>query len=368
MSEKKEYPVDEMTQGDSESGNPLFHSQREKAGSVTVDRFDFQYNWALFEFLELHKHKKASIVFVELHEDVVFSSSLDAAEARFVFCQVKAGNRSAYTAKALTSRRKDKPSILGKMFSAIENKNIEERVERLRLVATAGFSLDVAEKGFHLEELPWSALAPKTANQIVEALKLELKSDISVNKLHFHEPKLPNRQHDLTVVGLIAKLISERVPQESANAHAIYLALQDELRRKGSVTWDYSDWNSLVLNKGLTAQRVEALFEQFTSSQSIDELMDDFDEQTKELGIPTRERRLFRQAARAYVLETLAGGSLAHVQTQAAICEMLRDKWPAQLSMNILEGYSKETPAAARETLIDGTSLMAALIIEYLRA
>lgn len=349
--------------------NPLYRPQREKAGAVTHDRFEFQYNWALFEFLELHKHKKASIVFVELHEDVVFSNSVSAEDASFVFCQVKAGNGSAYTAKSLVRRvKKDKSSVLGKMFTSIADKAIDERVEKVRLVATSGFSLDLADEGFHLEEIPWSAISTETASKIKAALKLELESDFSIEKLHFHEPKLANLQHDLTVVGLIAKLISERVPQEGGNCHAIYLALQDELRRKGAVTWDYSDWDSLVKNKGLTAQRVDALFEQFSSSKSSDQLLDDFDEQTKELGYLTRERRLLRQAARAYVLDTIAGGSLAHVQAQRAICEHLSADFPSELSLAVATALIRAAPPLARDALFDDTSLTAAYLIEYLRA
>lgn len=356
------------TSGGTAPSNPLYRPQREKAGAVTHDRFEFQYDWALFEFLQLHKHKEASIVFIELHEDVVFSSSANAEDARFVFCQVKAGNGSAFTPKSLVRRKKDKPSVLGKMFTTIADKAIDAKVDKVRLVATSGFSLDLADKGFHLEEIPWSAISTETANQITAALKLELQSDVSVEKLHFHEPKLANLQHDLTVVGLVAKLISERVPQEGGNCHAIYLALQDELRRKGAVTWDYSDWDSLVKNKGLTAHRVDALFEQFSSSRSTEMLLDDFEEQTKELGYHTRERRLLRHAARAYVLDTIAGGSLAHVQTQAAICEHLNVQFPSPMSPAALAELLKAPPPSVRDTLIDDMSLTAAYLIEYLRA
>ncbi len=85
-----------------QASNPLYVSQREKAGAATFDRFNFQYDWALYEFLEQHKRNQVSIVFVEFHEDVVFSSSLmpwtrDSCSARLrpVRAQTSTKNRSS---------------------------------------------------------------------------------------------------------------------------------------------------------------------------------------------------------------------------------------------------------------------------------
>jgi Cap4 dsDNA endonuclease len=112
------------------ASNPLYVAQREKAGAATFDRFNFQYDWALYEFLEQHKLNQVSIVFVEFHEDVVFGSSLDAADARFVFCQVKAGASANFNKKSLVKRIKQKPSVLGKMFTSVGDKKIAARVDK----------------------------------------------------------------------------------------------------------------------------------------------------------------------------------------------------------------------------------------------
>ncbi|MFM0255788.1 dsDNA nuclease domain-containing protein [Paraburkholderia sediminicola] len=350
------------------ASNPLYAPQREKAGAATFDRFNFQYDWALYEFLERHKHNQASIVFVEFHEDVVFSSSLDADEARFVFCQVKTGASANFNKKSLVKRIKQKPSVLGKMFTSIGSKEIDARVDKVRLVATGGFKLELAEKGFSLEEIPWDALTPETASEIGEALAAELGADCALEKLHFHKPQLGELQHRRTVIGLIADLISERVPDEGGNCQALYLVLQDELRRKGVVTWDYSDWESLVRDKGLTGQRVEALFEQFASSATVDELLSDFDYATAQLQYESRERRKIRQSARTYVLNTLDGGSLSHLQVRASISKHLSAGFPLRLTSELLTELVAACPAVAREHLVDESSLAAAYIIEYLRA
>jgi hypothetical protein len=350
------------------ASNPLYVSQREKAGAVTFDRFNFQYDWALYEFLERYKLNHVSIVFVEFHEDVVFSSSLNADDARFVFCQVKAGASANFNKKSLVKRIKQKPSVLGKMFTSVGDMKIASRVDKVRLVATGGFKLELAEKGFQLEEIPWDALHQDTADEIGAALAAELGTDCALEKLHFHKPQLPELQHRRAVIGLIADLISERVPNGVADCREIYLVLQDELRRKGTHTWDYSDWQSLVRNKGLTGQRVDALFEQYASSATVTDLLADFEYTTADLRYEPRERRRLYQSARTYVLNTLDGGSLAHLQVRTAILQHLQTDFPLRLTIDLVRMLVAVCPAVARDNLIDDTALSAAYIIEYLRA
>ncbi|PRG51704.1 DUF4297 domain-containing protein [Burkholderia gladioli] len=346
--------------------SPLFEPQREKAGAVTADRFSYQYDWALHEFLELHHRGEASIVFVELHEDVVFGTSLDADDTSFIFCQVKAGGAAKYTTAALIKRSKGKNSILGKMLSSIAAQGIAERVQKLGLVATRGFSLKLKTSGFSLDEIPFGKLEEKTANAIREALKTELNPNIPVEKLHFREPSLDMRSTRRAVIGLISDLLTERNPAQHSNNTQIYVVLTDELRRKGAVAWDYSDWDQLVARKGLTGDRVEALFAQYSSTTSTDELISDFDSQARELGYLAREVKRLRESARTYLLNTLAGGALGQVQVSDAIREhlsMLDDV----LCRATLERLINDCTPVVSEHLRDREARTAAYIIEYLR-
>ncbi|VVE36960.1 hypothetical protein PPN31114_03956 [Pandoraea pneumonica] len=364
------------------AGNPLFQPQREFAGAVTFDRFGYQYDWALYEFLELYRRGQAHVVFMEFHEDVVFSSSSEPETASFVFCQVKAGGKSSYTAKSLTKLPKsqqpnsktssltaDKQSVLAKLFSSLSTKQIDERVEKVRLIATAGFSLKLSSTGFRLEEFAWTHLDSVDAEHIRQALRTELGSDVSIDKLHFCQPLLAPQQHDLTVMGLIATLISERSPKDGGNSREIYLLLNDELRRKGAVAWDYADWDELVRKKGLTGSRVEALFAQFCSSRSVDELISDVGELARELAMTTLERRRIRQAARDYELSVLAGGSIGQIQAQRAIREHLNTTLKTQpISLTNLHLLVSTAPQIVKDVLPDIVSIQAAYLIEHLRA
>ena len=111
------------------SPNPLAVAQRETAGASTYGKYEYQYHWALGRILDEHSNSTDYIVFVELHEDVVYCSSINESKAQFEFNQVKNKSTTKYTNKSLTKRtRKDPNSVLGKMLLGIEPYRVCRRV------------------------------------------------------------------------------------------------------------------------------------------------------------------------------------------------------------------------------------------------
>ncbi|MBU2714276.1 dsDNA nuclease domain-containing protein, partial [Zooshikella harenae] len=80
--------------------NPLAEEQREKSGSTTFEKYDYQYHWALDRILTEHSKAIEYAVFMECHEDVVLADSLCGVSARFEFNQVKAVEKPQYTIKS----------------------------------------------------------------------------------------------------------------------------------------------------------------------------------------------------------------------------------------------------------------------------
>jgi len=142
--------------------------------------------------------------------------------------------------------------------------------------------------------------------------------------------------------------------------------LSDELRRKGQIAWDYSDWNQLIERKGLTGERIDALFRQYSSMESTSELLSDFERQAAELGFLTRDIRRLRESARTYVLNGIAGGALIQVQISAAIRTHL-DSLNEGLRRSTLDYLLANCPIAVAEHFSEADTRTAAYIIEYLR-
>jgi hypothetical protein len=117
-----------------ESKNPLFDSQKEKAGSQTYDKYAYQYHWALYKILSDHDKVSEYAVFVELHEDVVISTSLNSSEASFEFNQVKT-SQSVFNSFQLVKKKKNGKSVLGKLITNGHSKPFTSQISTLNLVS-----------------------------------------------------------------------------------------------------------------------------------------------------------------------------------------------------------------------------------------
>ncbi len=153
------------------ANNPLAEVQRESAGASTFGKYNFQFHWALCEIIEKHKKNQEYALLIEYQEyallieyqeDVVIANSLDPNNAQFEFYQVK-NQIAKYTSASLTKRDKGKNnklknSVLGKLLSSCVNTSYENRVVKIGLVSSSGFSLNI-DKDLKLDVIKIGDLA-----------------------------------------------------------------------------------------------------------------------------------------------------------------------------------------------------------------
>jgi len=106
--------------------NPLSVAQREKFGSITFGKYEYQYHWALCRVLEKHKNSHDYALFMEYHEDVIIADSLDKDTARFEFNQVKNISSPKFNLNNLTKRKNEGNSIIGKLLLSAQNKQFSD--------------------------------------------------------------------------------------------------------------------------------------------------------------------------------------------------------------------------------------------------
>lgn len=133
------------------NNNPLAVEQREKSGSITFGKFEYQYHWALYRVIDKQKTNSEYALFMELHEDVVIADSLDASSAKFEFNQVKNISKPKNSISNLTKRIKKENSVIGKLVLSAYKKPFSDQIESINLVASCGFSLELKDKGLDLE-------------------------------------------------------------------------------------------------------------------------------------------------------------------------------------------------------------------------
>lgn len=358
----------------SSSPNPLLASQRERAGANTFAKFEYQYHWALCRILDEHENSTNYAVFIELHEDVVVSSSTDHALAQFEFNQIKSLDSRPLTAKKLTMRAKGtgknlKNSTLGKMLLGVKEKPFLEKIHSLNLVATCGFDLTLKNEGVKLSIIKTGDVHADCLNEIQEAINTELGSYLLPENLKFIQPTLPSKGFQEAAIGNISKLINNLNPSVLHNPQSIYTVLMDDLRRKGMITFDYTEWDNLVKKKGITYEDVEGAISQHIERRDLEKFTADLDSIATELGLKHHHKVQLRQNFERYYNSIRLNRSLVALSNQRAIEISVKSNIPIFKEYGVssfLEAAIDAIPTNDKVNFTDDEQLTAGILYELI--
>lgn len=358
----------------SKSVSPLASPQRETSGAQTFEKYEYQYHWALCRILNAHESLTDYVVFIELHEDVVFADSTDETLAQFEFNQVKNVSGSTYTVKKLTSRykgkkAKEKNSVLGKMLLGVNDKPFRDKIHALSLVATCGFNLALKKGGLSLSVISVGDLHA----DCLEAIHLSMVNEIGKDQklpdmLTFVRPDLPATEFQDTTIGRIAKLINTKSGMK-CSAEDIYLSLIDDLHRKGAVAFDFLHWDTVVKHKGLTYSDVEKVISIHSENKGIDSMMADFDDIVKDKGLMYHEKTRLKRAFERYHSDVHLGRTLLALDIQQEVKKAVEDHYAVFDHAGAIAFIKAALPAlsdSVTANLPDPTTAEAALIYELI--
>lgn len=134
--------------------NPLgTDPKREKSGSTTYQKYNYQYHWAFLRIINEYEKSKDFAVFVEEHEDVIVAYGLDVnlTQPKFSFDQVKETS-SINNIKTLTTT-KGKNSLFQKLANSCCNKSFSEDIDDVNFVSSGGFKFEVHKRGFNHQKI-----------------------------------------------------------------------------------------------------------------------------------------------------------------------------------------------------------------------
>lgn len=354
--------------------NPLATGQRETAGAQTFEKYQYQYHWALCRILGAHETDNDYVVFIELHEDVVFASSTDESVASFEFNQIKNVSSNPWSTKKLTSvsktpTKKVKNSILGKMLQGIRDKPFADKLKSLDLVATCGFNLPPKTVGLKLSIITIGDLHDDCLKDIQAAINKELGTFPIPKTLRFITPDIPASGFQSFTIGKISNLVDLKAPGAMCNASTIYRVLIDDLYRKGTVAFDFADWNKLVKIKGTTHGDVERVISSYTEKKGFEVFEKDLDDILKDLELQLNKRIQVRRAFERYHNAVRLERSLIAIDNQQAVKEAVESNFEAFDEQGVKEfmRLAFETlPETTKKNLVDLESTQAAIIYELL--
>lgn len=362
------------TTKESPGGNPLAAAQRETAGAQTFEKYQYQYHWALCRILGAHESDNDYVVFIELHEDVIFATSTDESVASFEFNQIKNVSSAPWNTKKLTSvpkatAKKVTNSILGKMLQGIRDKPFVDMLNSLDLVATCGFNLPPKTDGLKLSIITIGDLHDDCLKDIQAAIDKELGTYPIPKTLRFITPDIPASGFQNFTIGKISNLVDLKAPGAMCNASTIYRVLIDDLYRKGTVAFDFADWNNLVKKKGTTHGDVERVISSYTEKKGFEAFEKDLDDILRDLELKSNKRIQVRRAFERYHNAVRLGRSLIAIDNQQAVKEAVESNFEAfdeQGVKEFMELALDALPETTQKNLVDLESTQAAIIYELL--
>lgn len=127
--------------------NPLgLEPKREKSGSETFRKYNYQYHWAFCRMLEEYENGNEFALFIEEHEDITMASSLNVDKAVFEFNQIKETSQK-HTIHSLTATSKSEPrSLIEKLAVSSCGKAYSDKISKVNFVSSGGYSFDVHKK------------------------------------------------------------------------------------------------------------------------------------------------------------------------------------------------------------------------------
>lgn len=231
----------------------LSKPQREVAGASTAARFDFQKCWALCEMIDRHCAGQEYVVAFEFHDDVLFFDA-ETNPNEVEFCQVKTSESPKPRKLAsVTSRRKPKHSIIGKMLKNVEGLS-DYPTAKLVLVSNNVFEFaDTLICAKDLEE--------KHRTKLIEKIQDELPSlsEAVLSQIHFRVVQIPLDQVETYLRGKAVDLFENRFGSDFTEAVLPWLRVMiGEAHRKNNYPPDaIGDVSTLIEKKCISRSFVE---------------------------------------------------------------------------------------------------------------
>ena len=356
-----------------EMDNPLASPQRESAGADSYDRFEYQYHWALCQAFSAYKDAKDFAVFMEYHEDVIIADSLDKEKVKFKFNQVKANSTGSYTINKLTKREKgvngDKPSLLGKLCSSVNNKSYLGKVTELNFVSTVGFNFSPKDR-LKLRAVGLSDLDSGDFTTITDHQNKEVEEFSSFPKeiIRFVYSDIPLQSYYEHTITRITDSVEVVFPKHLLKPKDIYRVLMDALRIRGKDTFDYDKWDEAIVKKALTYDDLHKVVTKGISGDNSEVDLEAAKYIINDLKVSGLEKAKLLKEISAYSLLVLSP-SLAMLETRNNIQEVINKnhcELNGSIMYDLLERFSDEIPEKTKSLFDSKRSLIAAIIYEII--
>lgn len=335
--------------------------QREIAGTIAADRFDYQKDWALAKLLSLHASSQDYVLLCEFHEDVTVIDKASG-PASATFYQIKTDDNKHWTVNRLTKRRKGKtgalPSILGKLCDKVAE--LKGSGAHFHFVTNSSFSIksgivhkpEAYTACTLLSELEWKNLIKSLEEELGIPIAAELNTCLVLEI-----SELPLLNHATTALGMVADFLEKYAPGHAITPGAFYRSLFDELKRRTNAEKPKGSLPEICESKGLDRPRLDRMLKDAIKiapsngawSQVRDELRND--------GVALPTRLTLNEAYKTYYIRSLSAADAALRRDRRILSEQCRLLLDAGSALKLYDLAIASVAAAKKNPLFGSAAL-----------
>ena len=229
---------------------------RERSGSRTQNRYDYQLCWAFCTLLDLHASQEAYLLVLDYHDDVViFDSESQPSQAKFYQLKVKGSGTWSIT-DLLRVKDGQTQSILGKLYA--HHIMFGDLTKSLNMVSNAQFTIrhktspKKTKKVDHctLTDLCWNSIkevsiALQKEHNLCFCPLCDVDTTLRTDQLSSKEPRTHAKGRFMDFIG------NRNVGAVCHITHA-FNAIIDELQKRSSFEMQITSVSDLLNKKGIS--------------------------------------------------------------------------------------------------------------------
>jgi hypothetical protein len=287
--------------------------QREKGGSIALERLDYQASWAVSLVLMLHEKLDDYAVAFEFHDDiVVLNGSTQPTKARFY--QVKTRTSGNWTVKRLTQRYKKRdgsdkiPSIMAKMY--------DNKTKFGNAAEVLGFVSNQPCEFIEYTKCPCTFDEGEVVK--TDALKKALATEVptfaagDIKLFEYYLSDLPLSRPGTMLRGLILQFLERELGIPDCPSSAFVVVILEHARERSKHMGSVTSFQDLMRAKALTRAQVQEMLDETKRRHQSRPKWSTVSNDLTEIS-PVRKRDIRRAWAR-YELEKLSMVSIAFEQ------------------------------------------------------
>jgi hypothetical protein len=312
---------------------------RERSGSQTAARYDFQTNFAILKLVELREAGQDFRVVFDVFDDLmVLDSALAPTSGRFY--QIKSRDAGDWNMSDLCKKVGSKAprSIVSRLYAHVPTFGIA--VAETAMVTNAAYRLTLLDgstsSGAH-HKIEGIELHADEVKKVATAVKEDINpSDVPgwLPKLAFIRTSLGVHDQQLLVVGRLQKHVEEFESVDGVKISAVYETLHASITQKTGFSQEGIDSKELVGRKSLSKAELDELFKRaMNRGRGLLEDWHIIQADLEKIGVQSIAQIRLKTAAIAYKRDRSAG------RPDAIRLTSFIEQWKSQ--------HEKETDACA---------------------